>query len=627
MSSSSYTSDFVNLFGIDIRKDEAMSNSNNNDDDNSNSRNGRNSVGAAGSVPPAALLTEGPAQASHMGNAHSANNANVTPSILLEQLAYVDNFMPSLEQDFATLDSWIMPDNNEHGGRGDGTPGSNSHSMGFDERLAVELSAFADESFIFPDEDKRPINDNDGDNGIVTGDNNNESGRTIQSNSHFLTQRRNTFLTSQYDHSKSRFSRKRDLKHADSAGENNNNNGSNNNNNSSDLVNDVDTFDSRIASPVLDHGGFTNVDIVSNNNVAASRSSLYSSSHAPNVPSPLTNMVANQPYSVSNSPLEIVSRASGSAAFPGAANGHPRIQMPDYSTIPTSTLVALLPRVTVPPGAYRSLIDQGLSSEQIDAIAVIIAHHEQEKIKQKFNDAKPVNQNSIANLNSNDGQTSRSVNLLLDLLSHGNSSTQLNQKRSSHSPPNFESNDNHKKFKTAQDKQDERRHSLLKNSPLRSSDVEIDVKKETVKSEEVSSVDEKKDSTIHDGDFKNENLLRPKKSITSESSTQSMKKMDNSTAFSSSILPARKSHQKKKLRETELETSVHELNELAVSLQQKIHTLEMENKLLKDLVISSGESEGIENAKNIKRELLAKINGKKNLNGKDSKKLLERTDK
>lgn len=618
MSSSSYTSDFVNLFGVDIRKDETM---NNNNDDNS--RSSRNSVAAAASVRPTALLSEGPAQASHLVNAHSANNTNVTPSILLEQLAYVDNFMPSLEQDFATLDSWIMPDSNDHGMRDNTTPGSNSHSIGFDERLAVELSAFADESFIFPDEDKGPINGNDGDNGNVNGDDDNESRRTMQSNSHFLTQRRNTFLTSQYENCKSRFHRGADLKNTDNAGENNSNG---NNNNSNDLLDDGDAFESRIASPVLDHGGFTNVDIVSNstnNNVTAGRPSLYSSNHAPNVPSPLTNMVATQPYSVSNSPLEIVSRASGSGAFPAAANERPRIQMPDYSTIPTSTLVALLPRVTVPPGAYRSLIDQGLNSEQIDAIAVIIAHHEQEKIKQKFNDAKPTNQNSVGNLNSNDGETSRSVNLLLDLLSHGNSNEQVKQNRSSQSPTNYDSN-NHKKHKNAQDKQEQRRHSLLDNSAPRSNDVEIDVKKETEKNEKVSLVDEKKDITIHGGDSKNVNSLRLKRSISSESSTQPLKKMDNSTAFSSSILPARKSHQKKKLKETELETSVHELNELAVSLQQKIHTLEMENKLLKDLVISSGESEGIENAKNIKRELLAKINGKKSVNGKDSKKLLER---
>ena len=64
--------------------------------------------------------------------------------------------------------------------------------------------------------------------------------------------------------------------------------------------------------------------------------------------------------------------------------------------------------------------------------------------------------------------------------------------------------------------------------------------------------------------------------------------------------------QKKKQKDKELENSINELNSLAMTLQQKIHTLEMENKLLKDLVVSSGEMDGIEQAESIKKKLLKK---------------------
>lgn len=45
----------------------------------------------------------------------------------------------------------------------------------------------------------------------------------------------------------------------------------------------------------------------------------------------------------------------------------------------------------------------------------------------------------------------------------------------------------------------------------------------------------------------------------------------------------------KKLKEKEMETWVQELSELARDLKQRINTLEMENKLLKNLVVERGD--------------------------------------
>ncbi len=69
------------------------------------------------------------------------NNENITPAALLEQLVYVDTFMPEIDD-----------------------------PSQLDERLTAELSAFADESFIFPDEEK-PSKPSDSDATKSTGTN------------------------------------------------------------------------------------------------------------------------------------------------------------------------------------------------------------------------------------------------------------------------------------------------------------------------------------------------------------------------------------------------------------------------------------------------------------------------
>lgn len=528
--SSSYNEDFVNLFGADTPLKRIGSN-----EDASRDENG--TVSQSASVPPASLMSDGSAMV------HGIVDADATPSILLEQLAYVDNFMPSLEQDYATLDSWIMAEHQDSVG---GVMGD--RPLALDERLATELSAFADDSFIFPDEDKRPRHgDGDGDGeGDDEGDAADESGNRASGNSHFLTQRRNTFLTSQYDHSKSRFSSRRKRGKEQPANGGGGGGGS----------------DSRVPSPVQDHGGFVNVDITPNGS---------NSFYAPAVPSPLTNVVAAQPYSLSNSPESVGFKRPGSVgkegSLPAATERAPRIHLPDYSKIPTSTLVALLPRVAVPPGAYQALVNQGLGADQIDAIAVIIAHHEKEKQRQKS--GEQVERESRGNSGT---KIERSASFLFDILSNIAQPDKTSQPGSDHSPVRETT-----PFKT---------ESAPTLSDVTNTNGGTQVGPLKRSQEEVSADSE---STAEDT-----RVLKKWKSP---------KPVPNSRA-------AQKQPLKRKLKETKLETSIHELSELATSLQQKIHTLETENEVLKKLVISSGELEGIERAEMIKTELLKQINDK-----------------
>lgn len=66
---------------------------------------------------------------------------------------------------------------------------------------------------------------------------------------------------------------------------------------------------------------------------------------------------------------------------------------------------------------------------------------------------------------------------------------------------------------------------------------------------------------------------------------------------------------KKKLKEQELERTVRELNELAMTLEKKIQTLEMENKLLRNLVVEKGEQRNNEELENLKKKVRLESNG------------------
>lgn len=533
----SYNTDFISIFGGDDRHgvDNHGSTSGNIHSNNSQNRQSSSTM----------LLGN---------NEHLSNfNSDITPNILLEQLAYVDNFMPSLEQDFLDINSLVLMDGFQQTNNTifDETNTDSDrldvcNVWGLDERLARELSAFADDSFVFHDEDKpNPQNDSGADGNVDTNSNDNinnaggdnkKNGSSIEHrqpnkrSNHFLTQRRNDILKSQYDHSKSRFSSNR------------------NRNQSSNSINN------------------TNKDINDDFNENESNFNHFDNNLEPGV--------AN---SKSNSNNEDI-------------NG-PQIELPDYSKIPTPTLVSLFPRVKVPHGAYTTLLERGLKPEQIDAVAVIIAYHEQEKIKNSKDPnskvetyqhlstdylLKHLSPSSKENTSGSSStyQDNGLINLLYELSTK--TALKLNKKSSSNEHDSITSNISVKQ-------------PISSNSRF-SSEAEIPSVSKDLDLKRTSSLEA------------NLEKLEPK---------NKKQKVNESSSLPSTT---KKVHQKRKMKEEELESSVHELSELAVSLQQRINTLEMENKLLKNLVLNSGKLDGTENAETIKRTIL-----EKNRNTVDSK--------
>lgn len=428
-------------------------------------------------------------------NATSTNTNTDTPNILLEQLAFVDNIMPAMEHDFVNLDHWIMNDmesnpNTQSGANGNSSEAGPSDMLvpALDEVLAIELSAFADESFIFPDEDK-PVNkdgdknddSDDNDSGLVDNVNydSKENPATADHDDrrdpHFLTKRRNNFLASQYDISKSR--------------------------------------------------------------ISGNRKKL--SGNIPPKSSPLTKIIASD---AQDPPISVIANDTRDAKL--------EIELPDYTSFTTAMLTTLLPKVKVPASAQETLLLRGYTRENVDALATLVAYHEQHR----------------AELVEKDGLRSNSTGTLDNSLSvelglYKNPDTRVKQGileypvdglHNDYSPEN------------------------IKNSEEEESDILVEP-------------NETDDSESHD--YTTSPVPTTNKEVTRKASDESLVSIKREKSCSS--LTSVSSHKKRKLKEKELEGSIQKLSDLAMSLQQRIHTLEMENNLLKNLVLREGDLESL----------------------------------
>ncbi|ODV95989.1 hypothetical protein PACTADRAFT_33181 [Pachysolen tannophilus NRRL Y-2460] len=138
---------------------------------------------------------------------HAMRHAeDTTPAALLEQLIYVDTFMP--DADPTTLD----------------------------EQLTAELAAFADDSFIFPDEDKPKDHDGNG-NGY-------DLGGLAKSSDHMTNQNSNK----------------------NNGNDNNNNNNNNNSNNSNNSNNNHVLNNLNFSEQLRNHDSLSNNNSENNNN-------------------------------------------------------------------------------------------------------------------------------------------------------------------------------------------------------------------------------------------------------------------------------------------------------------------------------------------------------------------------
>ncbi|AGO14278.1 AaceriAFL231Cp [[Ashbya] aceris (nom. inval.)] len=461
---------------------------------------------------------------------HGTGGEDVTPALLLEQLAYVDNFMTDLDPDFSNLDTLL-------GDRG----ATAAAGLPLDERLAAELSAFADESFIFPDEEKH--------DGESSADHADEVGASALADAwarpredaaggrraQLLSERRNTFLAAQYDSTRQRFSRQ-----AETAG-----------------------------AGEADHGGFINYDTA---------------------PAPAAGDFA----------LDVEQAQAPAAGTQARQRGpappsYPNIQMPEYSRIPTATLVALLPKVEVPPGALRSLLQVGFSRDQVDAVCAIMAYHQTRGV-----------QISLGTVRAVPSETQRSRTPLQGpSMTYGSAVPGSEQRES----PDGAADNNPAMFflEMLSQQQDRRRSSAEPTEGQEERDTRSSVAPEEPQRQSWPRTASRDIGTMSNvpllgsGQSNSDNLsVSAGRPLTEGSSAQLMQAK---TTYGNTT----KAHLRRKQKELELEKSVQELSQLATTLKQRIQTLEMENRLLKNIVVEKGEPPNVEKSKGTQRHFYPEV--------------------
>lgn len=365
-----------------------------------------------------------------------------TSSALIDQLVYIDNFINNSAGETPNLDA--------------------------DGQLLLDLAAFADESFVFPDEEKRHNPHDEDDNGHLPGSSSNNNA----------------------DHNLDLFLGKSDFQLPASSANSN---------------------DAWFSNHIVD----AHPDMHSNNVLATvggvnERTKLAKINRR--------NNYGNQRAATQN---------TGSTALNNLFEHHDDLQPLLLDT--ENADFSAFPKYPVPPGAKNSLEKAGLSHKQIDLLSALIAHH----------------QNS---LNSGDAATNNNTQqglpqaMVLPELHHLTSESHLASDGHRNSVTSFRSTTSHGV---------ESPGSMTSN---------------------YSSEGSLALSTPH-----------VSKSLSNgNNSLVELDKRRRNTAASARF------RIKKKIKEKDMESRVMQLNEMINRFELKINELEMENKLLKNLIIEKG---------------------------------------
>ncbi|QPG74988.1 hypothetical protein FOA43_002328 [Brettanomyces nanus] len=461
------------------------------------------------------------ATASSMGT----SSIDDTPTALLEQLVYVDNFLQSNNNDPI------------------------SDSPNFEEQLSAELAAFADDEFIFPDEDKpkKPVDDS-GD----AGGNNNQSSWQFIDNS---TNQPSSLPIS----GSSRDSR--------------------------DPHNSVESFSGPSS---FQQTAFNNVNV-----------------NSTEVPGTIQELLGHSGFS-RTSQTQTRQSFNATQALLGSLGA-------TDSSI--AQVQQMLPRVEIPQGAQNTLAAAGLSQTQIEALATLIACHKNDLLRQSEGSSGPTVSHSttstqfdthtqsdpLASLAQNaESPLSRHAEFLAQsllnprpFLPRMEEDYQGNSARNNGSlPPGIASNF----AATAQT-------FPLAMSPTPVAMTMTTTENSTPSSTIGSNTRPSLQNSFSNVDTRSRATQRGSVSSVSTSPFSSDSKGDvekdkrrRNTAASARF------RIKKKVKEQEMERSLKELSDMSKNLEVKIQQLQMENKLMRNLVIEKNHQRDTDEVERLKKK-------------------------
>lgn len=244
-------------------------------------------------------------------------------------------------------------------------------------------------------------------------------------------------------------------------------------------------------------------------------------------------------------------KLGGKTHYGSAAHGPPSPPKPEQSSAPNVSIPDLsnVPKFPVPPGAELSLKQAGLSLNQIDLLSALIAQH----------------QTSMQHVTHNYGEQQEALSLDASRLRAGQSSANINAAMHS---------------------------SQYRPTPAASiSNSSLEHRPSMVESPGSTNGSEFSSGTVS-------GHQTPTTGVSAE-----LDKRRRSLAASARF------RIKKKMKEKELEEQITQLNDLVRNFEIKIDELELENRLLKNLIIEKGNQDSDEELKLLKER--AKFSNKK----------------
>lgn len=298
------------------------------------------------------------------------------------------------------------------------------------------------------------------------------------------------------------------------------------------------------------------------------------------------------------------------------------IKLPDFSSISTATIVSTLPQVKVPPGAYRSMIDVGFTREQIDAVAAIMAYHQTKGAEIYGSTLTSIATAASENYFSTNRENSRIQFIESSpTFQHANKN---NRVQPGHLKSLFSDQTNHSSLSFELDclTQTDSYGQLSPNSVADLNSYNVCNKQVIEKSLNMQGeMEGTLDVQTADGNPQKYNQQNTYISVNPDSRIEesdgfSDKPAKNNKSMKGKFIGFQTHNTRNKLsnksvcnrnQKERLVNPIQELSELANTLKQKIQNLEMENRLLKNMVANKGENESREKFECIRQRLLSKI--------------------
>ncbi|KAI5962112.1 uncharacterized protein KGF55_003188 [Candida pseudojiufengensis] len=279
----------------------------------------------------------------------------------------------------------------------------------------------------------------------------------------------------------------------------------------------------------------------------------------------------------------------------------------------TSTFSPLtnLPKFPVPPGAKSSLESAGLSQKQIDLLSALVAQHQNSLGKPIPNEEQQQQEEE-----NNHYQFNHNVPITPTLTSIPNNNSDIHSIQSH--PNQIQRHDStssiHHNSQIPAQQHLELSHHQNQHQPRNSQHIESQINLQGTSQMSFINPPSINNNNVNSSTFTNSNNLNNQFNLTSNqfnhTSSSTLSTSSNMSSPDAAELDKKRRNTaasarfriKKKMKEQQMENKINSLQDLISNLENKLMNLEMENKLLRNLIIEKGSQESDDELKKLKEK-------------------------